>query len=258
MSGEILYHRTTKGKPGHTVLLIHPMGADGRFWDALLERMEGTADFVICDLRGAGLSPDAADVVELVQHVADIQALRQTLAINRIVLMGCAIGSQIAAAYAGAHPQHVEGLFLCNPGVKTPAAAREMLEGRARRVREGGMDAIIPDAIDRAFEKQPRDARYDLYTRMFRAHPAHGYAAIALGVIGYDVEDAIKGLTCPVSIAAGRHDLLLPPAVAEQVRAACPDASFTMVEDGAHFLPFQKPDLVADMLRSFLDSDLSR
>jgi 3-oxoadipate enol-lactonase len=256
MSSDMLHYRVTKGASDHTVILVHPMGADGRFWDEMLAHMDGAADFVICDLRGAGLSPQGANVVSLGQHVSDLEAVRRDLAVDRCVIAGCAIGSQIAAAYAEAYPRHAAGLFLCNPGVRTPAAAREMLENRAERVRTGGMDAIIPDAIDRAFEKQPRDARYDLYTRMFRAHPPQGYAAIALGVIEYDVENALKGLSCPVSIVAGRHDLLLPPAVAEQVRAVRPDARFEMIENGAHFLPFQNAERVAGLLREFLAQGL--
>jgi len=240
----LLHHRLSGRAPGTapTLLLIHPMGASLGFWDACLPGWETHFAVLAVDLRAAGASP-RGQAPGLDTHVADLEALRQALGITKLVPIACAVGCMVAAAYAARHPQHVAALVLSNPTPRTAEGAKAVLEARAAAVRQGGMAAILPTAVERSFEAQPRDARYDAYVAAFAAQDADAYAEAVLGFASADARADLPLIRCPTLLVPAAHDLLLPPALADEVLALMQPglARIALDPDGAHFLPYQRP-----------------
>jgi 3-oxoadipate enol-lactonase len=246
-------NHTVHGEPrGTALLLVHPLGADLRFWDEFAVIWPQPIALIACDLRGSGQSPRARAPVPLDQHVDDIEALRRDIGVDTLIPVGCAIGAMPVACYAAAHPTRVAALVLSNPALKTSLQARAMLAQRAERVRAGGMDAILPDAVDRAFLDQPRDARYDRYYRMFARQDAEAYALSALAALDADITGELGRVRCPTLVVAGRHDALLPPETSRDVHALLQDAAIAVVEEAAHFVPYQRAQEFADLIAAFL------
>ena len=252
----LLHHRLTGCQPGTeaALLLIHPLGADLDFWDACLPLWEPHRPCLALDLRSAGASPRATRPPDLDQHVEDLEALRKALGLGAVVPIGCAMGSMVAAAYAARHPDKVPALVMCNPTARSSPASRSMLEARAAAVVAGGMGAILPDAVERPFTAQPRDARYSRYLTAFAAQDAAAYADAVRGFANADATADLRRIGCPVLLLAGRHDLLLPPALAEEVRHLLPAgaAQLEIDEEAAHFLPYQQPARFATRVLDFL------
>jgi 3-oxoadipate enol-lactonase len=250
---ELLHHRLLgDAARAPAVLLIHPLGAALDFWDDCLPAWRPHFTCLAMDLRSAGASPWGA-APGLDRHVADLEALRAALGIETVIPVGCAVGTMIAAAYAARHPDRVPALVLSNPTPRSAEAARAMLTARAEAVRTGGMAAILPGAVERAFEAQPRDARYQRYLDAFAAQDAEAYAEAVLGFAEADATADLPHVRCPVLLVAGRHDLLLPVAQAEAVRTLLPPgARLEIDEDGAHFLPYQQPARFAERVLAFL------
>lgn len=186
--------------------------------------------------------------------MGDLETLRAALGVASVIPVGCALGALVAAAYAARHPDRVPALVLSNPTPRTAEGARAMLAARAVAVREGGMAAILPGAVERAFEAQPRDARYAGYLAAFAAQDPAAYADAVLGFAGADASADLQRVRCPTLLVAGRHDLLLPPAQAEEVRRLLPERSARLEidEEGAHFLPYQRPARFAARVLDFL------
>jgi 3-oxoadipate enol-lactonase len=255
----MLHHRHHPApKPGApTLLLIHPMGASLGFWDACLPHWQGVAGTLAVDLRGAGGSPPGAAPPLIEDHAADIEALRASLGLTRLVPVACAVGGMVAALYAARHPDHVAAMVLANPTARTTDAARGMLQARAEAVRNAGMAAILPAAVERPFEAQPRDARYLAYLDAFAAQDPQAYAAVVEGFAQADARDALRAVQCPTLLMPAAHDLLLPPALAEEVMALIPAglARISLDTEGAHFLPYQRPAAFAATVLQFLGLD---
>ena len=115
----ILYWETWGNPEGIPVVFLHggPGGGFGPGHRTLFdpERFH----VVFHDQRGCGRStPNASDDVSALdanttQHlVADIEALREMLGIERWVVFGLSWGATLGLAYAEAHSQHVSGLML--------------------------------------------------------------------------------------------------------------------------------------------------
>lgn len=248
----LLNHVVHRGDgSGPALLLIHPLGGDLTFWDECIAYWPSIT-CVACDLRSAGDSPRPAAPLSAAEHARDLEALRRALGIASVVPVGCAIGSMIAAAYAARHADAVHGVVLSNPALRTAEAARTMLRDRAAAVRSGGMAAILPGAIDRAFLEQPKDERYRRYYARFAQQDAEAYALSALAVLDADASDDLKALRCPALVVAGGHDVLLPPEQSRAVHALIRDARFQLLEDAAHFSPLQQPRAFAELVLDFL------
>lgn len=238
------------GKPA--LLFIHPLGADLHFWDECIALLSPHRTCIACDLRSAGESMRSIGPVSVEECVGDLERLRSTLNIDRVILVGCAIGSMIATAYADQHPGRTSALILSNPGPRIEPAAGAALEDRAARVQAGGMQAILPDAVDNAFHRQPKDKRYDDYMDRFSRQDAAAYAQSARGFAGLDVTQALQRVACPTLLVAARHDRLLPPAVASQTRELLPRSEYAILEQAAHFAPFQRPVEFTELILDFI------
>jgi len=251
MSAETFY--TCSGpSDAPSLLLLHPMGARHEFWDECVGVWSKSFRVVACDLRGAGRSPIPHRPWRAEDHVADLMAIREHLKLRDVIPIGCAIGSIIAAAYAAADRSYVRALVLSNTAPRLGLESKQRTEGRVALVLERGIEALLPGVIDLAFKDQPQDERYRRYTQMFRLNDPRGYASLALGMIGTDVSAALSSLTCPSLVVAGAHDILLPPDLSRAVHELLPESEFVVVPSGAHFVPYQAPDVFAALVADFL------
>lgn len=234
------------------LFLLHPLGAQRNFWREFVESWTDPASCVAIDLRSrtdgtAGPSPVSVD-----EHVADLETLRRQLGIRHVVPVGCAVSSMIGAAYAATYPDSTRALVLANATVRSGLQARQMLNDRAETVRRDGIGAILPKAVERAFFNLPRDARYERYYAAFAQQSAEDYAFACAASALYDVEEEMRRVASPTLVVAGEHDVLLPPALSEEVAAMIPHAQFEIMPGTAHFVPYQAAGAFAQRVATFL------
>lgn len=252
VASDIIPFRVQGPDDGVPVLLIHPLGADQSVWDETRARFDANIKSISVNLRGAAGTPLPAEPVTLEQTVADIDAVRSALGLTSMVVVGCAVGAMAAAAYAARHAQHVAGMLLSNPAIEITEAAGANLKMRAEAVRQRGMTALLPDAIENAFRGYLETERRRDYEARFVEQPAEGYALAVLGVVGASVAQDLGTIACPVQLLAGGQDILLPVAQAEKCRARLRDSELVVLERGAHFMPYQEPDWFADQVNRFV------
>jgi 3-oxoadipate enol-lactonase len=246
-------HYTIGGYRQNPVLfLIHAMGADLSFWDACLPRWQIDYCCVAMNLRGAGASPAAAAPLTIEGHAQDIDELRRQLGFERLIPVGCAVGAMVAATYAGRHAEHCDALVLSNPGFRTRPEVRAMLAKRAADVRAGGMTAVLPGAVDNAFFECPDEERRMAYARRFADQDPLSYAFAIEGMLEADISASLGHIACPTLIVAGEKDLLLPPEHAHSVHDSIPGSELVVIESGAHFIPYQRPEEFAALVSEFL------
>ena len=147
---------------------------------------------VLFDQRGAGRStPERCLIDNTTQHlVADMERIRQTLAIEKWMVVGGSWGALLAVAYAEAHPERVSALVL-----------RSVFLGTADEVTWAFVDGprtIYPDLWRRFVGLLPQAERADPLTaygaRLMDPEPAvHAPAAYAW----HDYERALSVLQPP-------------------------------------------------------------
>jgi proline iminopeptidase len=152
---------------GPRVVVLH--GGPGAQHDYLLPQFDRLArgrELYYYDQRGGGRSPVDREVpVGWQEHVADLEALREALAMERLTLCGYSWGGLLAVLYLLEHPDRVERLALVSPASLTATyraaferrfaermQAPEIVEAR-EALRTSGLRARDPLAYQRrAFE----------------------------------------------------------------------------------------------------------
>jgi 3-oxoadipate enol-lactonase len=238
---------------GQVLLLIHPMGADLSFWNACRAIWQMQYRCIAVDLRNAGASPHSASPLSIEEQAADIEAFRREQAIDRLVVVGCAVGAMIASAYAGMFADRCEALVLSNPGFRTLPEARSMLAQRAADVRRGGMAAVLAGVVDSTFLDCPKDERREDFLERFASQDPIAYALQIEGMLTADTSSHLPRIICPALIVAGGNDRLLPPDHARQIHEVLPRSEYVLMKEGAHFIPYQRPDEFAGLVTRFLN-----
>jgi len=202
------------GNPGgKPVVFVHggPGGGTNpnqrRFFDPARYRI------VLFDQRGCGKStPNGSLEENTTWHlVADMEALRVHLAIDRWLVFGGSWGSTLSLAYAERHPDRVTELVL-----------RGIFLGRKSEVDwldQSGASMFFPDAWEDYLAPIPEDERHDLvrayYNRLVGHDPkVQAEAARSWGAWGArvsslvpDEEKIAKAAEDPSAVVQGRIDV---------------------------------------------------
>ena len=247
------------GGPGSRTRAVHR-----RFFDPQFYRI------VLFDQRGCGRStPLGWTADNTTRHlVADIEAIRNHLGLDRVMLFGGSWGSTLALAFAVAHPDRVAGMVLRGIFFATQAEVDWYLDAlrnfvpeawEALSQGEGGSlparyHALVSEQDDRrALAAARRWVAYEeaimgLDAGNKAAGPSGGAADVLARAriqLHYLVHDCFlepgelaSGLGrldgVPALIVQGRLDLVCPPRAAYELARLLPRAELRLVERGGH------------------------
>ncbi|NQX14928.1 alpha/beta fold hydrolase [Rathayibacter sp. VKM Ac-2857] len=155
----VAYWKTAAPVPGGSdVPIVYLHGGPGAFvvptdFDSLPTLAATGHDVYLFDQAGAGYSSDLPlREYTLERSVADIDAVREKTGADRVILFGHSAGGYLAAAYAAAHPEHVEKAVLVAPATYDPsedgrraaAEARAESDARVSETSSTGEPAALP------------------------------------------------------------------------------------------------------------------
>ncbi|TAM61512.1 MAG: prolyl aminopeptidase [Rhodanobacter sp.] len=271
-----LYYEQSGNPQGKPVVFLH--GGPGGGTNAKCRRFFDPASYriVLFDQRGCGKSTPHAELTDNTTWdlVADIERLREHLAIDRWQVFGGSWGSTLALAYAQTHPGRVTELVL-----------RGIFLLRRRELEwfyQQGCDALYPDAWETYLGVIPQAERDDLisayHRRLTSDDPATRIAAARAwsvweGATSFLWQDpshiassgedefalAFARIEChyfinggffthddqllrnvdrmrdiPAVIVQGRYDVVCPMRSAWDLHRAWPEADLRIVQDAGH------------------------
>ena len=288
----VLYAEECGNPAGLPVLFVHGGPGSGcesyhrRFFDPTRYRI------VLFDQRGCGRSTPHAELDGNTTQalVADMEALREHLGIERWVLFGGSWGSTLSVAYAETHPERVlglilRGIFLCRP--------REI-----EWFYQEGANRIFPDAWEDFLTPIPEAERGDLVrayyqrltgsdevTRMAAAkawslwegrtstlrqsapvveHFGNPYTALSLARIECHyfvhnsflepdqlLRDAGRLRDIPGVIVQGRYDVVCPMDSAWALHKVWPGAELRVIPDAGHSAT--EPGIIDALVQATID-----
>jgi proline iminopeptidase len=209
-------------------------GGPGAHHDYLLpqyDRLATGRELFYYDQRGGGKSPVPRETpVGWREHVADLEAIRVSLAIERLTLCGYSWGGLLVLLYLLEHPERVERLALVSPASPTVAYRRQFDAEFARRMaapevvrareelRASGLRERDPAAYQRrAFELSVagyfRDFRDAKHLTAFRVN-ARTQRAVWDSLGEYDLRDQLRRLRLPPSRSLVLHGTFDPIPIA--------------------------------------------
>lgn len=255
---QLAYHLIGEGEP----LICLPGGAM-RASEYLgdVGGLSAHRQLVLLDHRGTGDSPEPADVesYRCDRVVADVEALRVHLGLEKIDLFTHSAGANLGVLYMQRHPERVARLALITPGMRAVGiridAGRLEAATSVRKDEPWYGEAI--DAFRREWNDESSDEDYALagpfwYGRWDQAaqeHYAAGATQLNKGARAAHYADgafdpeatkaAIARLEIPVLILAGELDFSPSPALATQLAELFADGCVQLVvQPGAGHYPW--------------------
>ncbi|SDD33648.1 alpha/beta fold hydrolase [Auraticoccus monumenti] len=252
------------------VLLVHH-GAPG-----LGSRSEPVRSFgpfadtyrvVTFDARGSGESEDVPPYTHA-QWVADIDAIRESLGVEQVVMAGGSYGGFLAMEYTLAHPDRVSALVLRDTAANTDHD--HLAVERARSTDRVPIDEWTISRIgtgafadDTEFERYWRgilplyDHAYDpeaveRKARATRYHYATHNAAFGQNMPGYDLTGRLGEIRCPTLVVVGRHDWRTPVPASQAIADGIPGAELVVFEHSGHSPQLEEPEEFQRVVRDFL------
>ena len=213
---------TRRAGTGPLVVVLH--GGPGAHHDYLLPQYDllaNSRELFYYDQRGGGKSPVSRDTpVGWREHVADLDAIRETLGLEQITLCGYSWGGLLAILYLLEHPERVERMALVSPASPTAEYRRQFDVEFARRMalpeiqrerealRASGLRERDPAAYQRrAFELSVagyfRDFRDAKNLTPFRVN-ARTQQAVWDSLGEYDLRSQLKALSSGAPLPTSR------------------------------------------------------
>jgi len=212
---------------------------------------------VMLDLRGTGRSAIPKDPASYRcdRLVADVEALRSHLGLDRPDLLAHSAGANLAALYAARYPERLGRLALITPSTMAVGiAATGEMRREAAQLREGEpWYATATAALEMIIAGEATDDAWEAVTPFFygrwdaaaRAHHAaetaqrNEAAADAFRADGAFDPDATRAALAsfrgPALLLAGEVDLNPVPKVAAQYAELFPDATVVVQPEASHF-----------------------
>jgi proline iminopeptidase len=277
--GAIVYY-TTIGTGPPVVLLHGGPGTTHEYFLPYLLPLARHRQLVLIDERGSGRSQQLEDHAQynLAAMASDIEAVRVTLDLGKIDLLGHSFGGILAQAVAIQHSAGIRRLILAATGssakrinadfkrIKDSAdekirAQIEALEARGIIGADGAQLAEYRALADQA------EAPYSYFIRP----PAWDSARTPMGwdvlnqiwgaksdfhidgnLAGFDFTEALRKLTIPTLVIYGDHDMVTD-ATAQESHAALVGSALVKIPRSAHMMMVDQNIAFIDAVTRFLE-----
>ena len=253
-------------QPGIPLVIANGLGTIPEAWPSLVREGSGY-DTLTWYQRGTFGSERPADPshIRIEDHVADMLALMDSQGIDKALVACWSIGVNIAFEFAHRHPERVVGIMAVAgvPGgtfstmggpLRIPRRLRKPISIRAAKT-----GALVGPLLSWLTPKIPvnnRTAWLMAHTgfmlpaakpavvvpmlKQFLLHDWKWYGQLAVAAAAHDPMD-LQFVSCPVTLVAGKHDLLTSMHDVIDCAAKMPHAQISVLP-GSHFLPMEYPE----------------
>ncbi len=277
--GGPVWYRIVGSGNATPVLFVHGgPGANSCAFSELAVALSTERPVVLYDQLGSGRSgrPTDTSLWQIDRFVRELAAVRQTLGLRRVHLVGCSWGAALATEYVvKAKPDGIASLVLGGPLLCTAHWMADAHELRAqlpeavqrtliRHEQAGTTDSEEYKAATEAFydrflfHRQPRvkmpacegwEFNDVIYKQMWG--PSEFQATGNL--LSFDVTLHLSELRLPVLFIVGRYDEARPETVAGY-QASVPGAKLEILEQSGHMALIEEPERYVEILREFFHS----
>jgi 3-oxoadipate enol-lactonase len=244
----VTLHHQIEGEGDRVVVLSGSLGSTLAMWDPQVPAVADRFRVLRYDHPGHGRSPLSEDRTVAALAV-QLLGLLNDLGFAQVSFCGLSLGGAVGIRVALDAPDRIDRLVLCSTSARfsTP----EFWDRRAALVRNGGVDAVADEVLDRWFTPGFPDVRR--YRDMLVSTPAEGYSRCCEAVRDWDVRGALGAVQAPTMAIAGADDRSTPPDELKAIAAEIPSARLTVL-DGRHLVNVEQADAFNEALLAHLES----
>jgi proline iminopeptidase len=268
-----LGYETYGEQKGHALPVIAVNGGPGlshayMMMNDMWQKVAMNRLVVFYDPRGTGASKRIAANArqDMDAQIADLDAVRAHLRLDKVALVGDSFGGLISMAYAAQHPEHIAKLVLSD---SAPPAWKDMVHLLPQTFPDiEEEDALTAKKLGEDSEAAARAGLRDHMRMIFYSPEKRDEYVAKMGDLGYepDVGTAVSKATenidltaylpkfnFPTLVIAGRYDMNVAPLVAWHIAHEIPGAKIVFFEKSSHLPSYEEPERYQQVLEDFLD-----
>ena len=207
----------------------------------LIDIVSASAQFVMWDRRGTGLSDPAGDVLTFDDRVDDLRAVVDAVGVERPALFGSSEGGSICMLFAARYPERVSLLALYATAARfsrdlpdfpwgfSPAEVEAQIDEIDQRWGEGALaDLFHGEAADKPGVRE-------MFGKLQRSIASPAMAKLRWRTfMDVDVRSILPSVQIPTLVLARPDDRFVSIEAAEALAAALPNARFERLPAGPH------------------------
>lgn len=264
------FHVRVEGTEGPHVILIPGLTSSPEIWQSLIDRLDGPHRLHLVHVQGFAGAPAMDNAAGLVSApvAEDLARYIREQGIEDPVVIGHSMGGTIALMLAARHPDLVGKLMVVDQipfmgqAFGDPNATPESLMPMANMIRDG-----MANSTQEAFAAQSAGSIASMVrTESLREGPLRHSATSDPRVSGNamhelivtDLRPELKNVTVPTEVVyvAFAWPGMTPELTDQIYRGAytgLTGATFTRVDEAAHFIMLDQPDVFAARVNAFID-----
>jgi pimeloyl-ACP methyl ester carboxylesterase len=249
-----------RGGTGPPLVYLHSAGGEAQ-GVAVLEDLADDFDVIAPIFPGFGESEGIDDIDSMEDAVFHLLDVWELLGLESPVVIGLSLGGWMGIELATRYPEKVGTLVVVNPvGLHLDDAPIAEMFGRppSELAEMLFVDQEHPIAqMMHAMAEWAGDVGKQVEIPLELVLPMVKSLA-ATAKIGWDpylhnpkLRGRLRRITAPTLVVAGAQDGLVPLRHAETYAAEIPGAKLEVVVDAAHWLPLERPEALAALVRGF-------
>jgi pimeloyl-ACP methyl ester carboxylesterase len=245
----IHYLRTGGAKP--PVVLLHGLIGSGACWTPLARALEGEFDVVMPDARGHGGSSAPPHGYHYDDLASDVVGLIRGLELSRPVVLGHSMGGMTAAVVGSRGAGLIRGLVLVDPTFLSPERQREVHESDVAEQHRVALGLSKAELVAQARSRHPRRSHEIIELQAEARLKTSLDAFDVLAPLNPAYRDVVRAIEVPTLLVIGDSPVVTLE-MATELRALNPRVRIEQVADAGHGLPFDQPERLGEVVRSFL------
>jgi 3-oxoadipate enol-lactonase len=236
------------------LVLIHSLGMDRSFWQAVTPALTSMTAVLTYDCRGHGASDKPNGPYRVEAFADDLADLLDHVGWQSVAIAGASMGGCITLAFAAAYPARAAALGLFDTTAWYDAP--DKWEERAATAETKGLGALIDFQTTRWFTDAFRASRKDVVdasVAIFLTNRPQAYAETCRMLGACNLTAALPGLKMPVRIAVGEEDYATPVAMSETLHRGIAGSTLTVIPNARHLTPLECPERIVAELSALLE-----
>ena len=231
---------TRHGVPpgGRPLVLVHGIGVSSRYFHATAAELAKYATVYLVDLPGYGSAPNPRRDVAIADHADVLAKFLRVADIERPILVGHSMGTQVITKLALDHPEVTDKLVLLAPTMDSDA--RTLLRATGRLM----YDSVVCE---------PLAVRAIVLVDYFFRCGIPYFLKQTKHLLADRIEDRLPQLEVTALVIRGDRDCIAPPDWTREVTRLLKRGTFAEVK-GPHVVMFTDPKRIAALISEHAES----
>jgi non-heme chloroperoxidase len=256
LAGGILLEYVERGEPSAVpVVFLHGFTDSWRSFAEVLPRLPQSYRAIALSQRGHGHSSQPPQGYGAKDFADDLAAFMDSVAVDRAIIVGHCLGSQVALRFAIDHPDRTHGLVLiaAYATLSNSPVAHELAEP-VNRLRDPVDVDFVREFQESTLARPVPESFMEMVVAESCKVSARVWQATCQRFLQEDLTSALGSIMAPALLLWGDQDALVPRSDQDLLASEIPGARLRVYRGGGHGLHWEEPARVAVDVAEFVAS----